>query len=168
MSGTDDLRDLLNRLKNEVGPSSELRATSEPGRRVPRPEPERPRSSSRQSGSERFIRAYRPEVRQEGRAAQSFQGSSWRENKEMLLFGMLVSLTVAFGGILAGLEYLILTGTVLLVLFSLAMLLLVLGYKRQTAEQDLGGLNERLDALSAKVESLGSANSVKIDREQVR
>lgn len=151
MSGTDDLKDLLDRLKAEVGPLPPERP--QPLAAAPRA-PER--SEAPRPRPERFAR---PIGSYGARAAESQQQSSrelsWRENKEIILFGMLSSLIAALGGVLAGLDYLVLTGAVIFALFSLILLLSLFGQLRSSAGLETEpGLQERVDALSRKIEAL--------------
>jgi hypothetical protein len=152
MSGTDDLKNLLDRLKDEVGP-----LPAEPPRpERPAPRPDLPQASPRPA--ERFTRAYRPEAQREAFAAQGGSNPAWSENKESVLFGMLAALIAALGGILSGLDYLVLIGAVVFMLFSFMMLLILFGYylnfRRGSAEGS--GLAGRVDALSRKLETLSS------------
>ena len=156
MSGTDDLKDLLARLKDEVGPlppepaREPAPARQQYHREVPAPQPQGAKN-------ERFTRPYRAEpVR--GGLSESGGGPNviWSENKETMLFGVLASLIAALGGILAGIDYLVLIGAVVFMLFSFIMFLALFGYylnfrRRGRSE---GGLAERVDALSRKVEML--------------
>lgn len=151
MSGTDDLKDLLDRLKSEVGPlppEEELR---------PRAAQQQERRPERAEIFTRFQRPHRPEAQRE---PSSGGGANlvWSENKETMLFGVLASLIITLGGVLAGLEYLVLIGAAFFMLFSLLMFLALFGYylnfRRKAAPgQDMA---ERLDALSRKVEALGA------------
>lgn len=148
MSGTKDLKDLLDRLKGEVGP-------------LPEPEAPQPAPAPRglQSVAPRPERSGRPERAQEPRLfSDGPQNPAWSENKESMLFGMLSTLTAALGGVLAGLDYLALIGAVFFALFSLLMLLALfrvcLPYGRGAHEAP--GLADRVDALSRKVEMLSS------------
>lgn len=147
MSGTDELQDLLERLKDEVGPLPDRRAHGgrEPVDGAARQEAARKRA-------ERLSRLRRPEPGGEEKSQPSFQGTAWRENGETTLFGMLASLSAVLGGILAGLDYLVLIGTILFSLFSLIMLLALFGYNRKAAGRDpeSGGSEERMDILSGK------------------
>jgi hypothetical protein len=157
MSGTEDLGRLLDRLKGEVGPMpAESRAAAEPLSRQERPDPERLRA-------ERGTRPYRPEMRNPERLpAPSIGDTAWRENKETMLFGMLAALTAALGGLLAGLEYLVLTGTVLFGLFSLVTLLAVFNHTRKSASgPDLAAMEARLDNLARKVEGISALRALR-------
>jgi len=152
MSGTEDLKNLLDRLKDEVGP-----LPAEPVR----PERPAPRAGPVSQGParppERFGKAHRPEAQREVFAAQS-GNPGWNENKEVMLFGMLAALIAALGGILSGLDYLVLIGAVVFMLFSFMMLLALFGHYLTSRRLDPGGsgLAERVDALSRKVETLGN------------
>lgn len=152
MSGTKDLKDLLDRLKSEVVPVAEeprdagLPAAAHPARRFQAYRDKEPAQ-----------RAYRaPEPRAEASAERS--DHSFSENKETMLFGMLAGLVAALGGVLAGLEYLVLAGSVIFSVFALllAALLLRVSVLARRRGQDAPGLTERVDALSRRVETLSS------------
>lgn len=155
MSGTGDLKDLLERLKDEVGPlppEPQREALRQKPPDFRRPVPERPG---------RPQRPYRPD---QGREVQSGapRDTHWSENKEAMLFGMLTSLVAAFGGILSGLDYLVLIGAVVFMLFSFMLLLSLFGSylnSRRSAEGS-GIMEERLETLSRKVEALNLKNGV--------
>lgn len=147
MSGTKDLKDLLDRLKGEIalprfGTPQEARE-----QRAPQP------------GAGRQDRFSRPERVQEQRLPSvDTRNPAWSENKESILFGMLATLTAALGGILAGLGYLVIIGAVFFSCFSLVMVIglfgVCLNFRRGCG--DSSGLAERVDALSRKVEMLSS------------
>ncbi len=147
MSGTKDLKDLLDRLKGEVGP-------------LPEPEPPPAAAAQRafQPGAGRQDRLLRAERAPEPRVSDGPHDLVWSENKESILFGMLSTLTAALGGVLAGLDYLALIGAVFFALFSLVMVLALLrvcmNFKR--GGEVSVGLGDRVDALSRKVEMLSS------------
>ncbi|MDP2866543.1 MAG: hypothetical protein Q8O90_09885 [Elusimicrobiota bacterium] len=148
MSGSKDLKDLLDKLKGEVGslPKFETPQAEQP-QRAPQP------------GAGRQERFSRPERVQEQRLpSPGGQNPAWSENKESILFGMLATLTAALGGILAGLDYLVIIGTVFFSCFSLVMALALFGvclnFRRGGGET--AGLADRIDALSRKVEMLSS------------
>ncbi|MEK7721840.1 MAG: hypothetical protein AAB359_05575 [Elusimicrobiota bacterium] len=148
MSGTKDLKDLLDRLKGEIGPLPEIEA---------------PRAAAvqraLQPGAGRQERFNRPDRAQERRAPSGGpQRPVCNENKESMLFGMLASLTAALGGILAGLDYLALIGSLFFSFFSLVMLLALFRFylNSRRADGEVPGLSERVDALSKKVEMLSS------------
>lgn len=163
MSGTKDLKDLLERLKGEVGPLPgdslpEERfqgqdQAGQPGRQPAYRTGPAPAGIRREG----LTRPYRPP---EGRpeASDKLSGTAWAEIKETILFGMLGSLTAALGGVLAGYEYLVIAGIAIFSLFSLVMAVaifrLVLNWQRPA--QDSNGLVERVDALSKRVEVLSS------------
>lgn len=166
MSGSEDLKRLLDRLKDEVGPVPEPPQRAEaaprpdqaprPARypaRQPAPEWEVPRQRP-----EQVFRPHRPEA-QRDQGEQSLPANlAWSENKETVLFGMLTSLIAVFGGILAGMDYLVLIGAVAFLLFSCVMLLFLFGYYLNFRLRSHGdrGLAERVDALSRKVETIGT------------
>lgn len=164
MSGTEDLKELLDRLKGEVGPLPPAEETPPyaPRREDPRPLEAQPaeRPVDRENGFARFGRPHRPEAQRD-----PVQGSGlnlvWSENKETMLFGVLASLIISLGGVLSGLEYLVLIGAVFFVLFALVMFLALFGYylsfrRRAVPDQALAA---RLEALTRKVETLGSRST---------
>jgi len=155
MSGTDDLKELLNRLKEEVGPLPPAAPPRGPERsQAPRPRPEalRPRP-------ERFSRPDAHTDRGGDSPYQSARELSWRENKEIILFGILSSLIAALGGVLAGLDYLVLTGAVIFSLFSALLLLSLFRQQRGSPEADATGLQVRVDALARKIEALSQSGA---------
>jgi len=165
MSGTKDLKDLLERLKGEVEPlpgdSLSGDRFSGPGQAEPsgRPPAYRPGPGPVPAGARRegMNRPYRlPETRPD--AADKLSGTAWAEIKETILFGMLGSLTAALGGVLAGYEYLVIAGIAIFSLFSLVMALAIfrLVLNSQRPPQEANGLIERVDALSKRVEVLSS------------
>lgn len=163
MSGTKDLKDLLERLKGEVGPlpgdSLPEGRFSESGQPGPagRPPAARPGPAPAGLRREGLTRPYRPP---EGRpeAADKLSVTAWAEIKETILFGMLGSLTAALGGVLAGFEYLVIAGIAIFSLFSLVMAVAIsrLVLNSQRPAQESNGLAERVDALSKRVEVLSS------------
>lgn len=153
MSGTEDLDNLLSRLKKEVGP-------------LP---PELPQDVLRQrdmvarlhlpaARSERFLRQARPEAQRESQRGSPAVTSAWSENKEIMLFGALTSLIAILGGVLSGIDYLVLIGAVVFMLFSFMLLLYLFGHylNSRRSGQEEPGLAERVDALSRKIEMLSS------------
>jgi len=167
MSGTKDLKDLLERLKGEVGPLPGDRLSegrfpeagqSEPSGRPPAYRPGTgPGPAPAGLRREGMNRPYRlPETRPE--AADKLSGTAWAEIKETILFGMLGSLTAALGGVLAGFEYLVIAGIAIFSLFSLVMAVAIfrLVLNSQRPAQESNGLIERVDALSKRVEVLSS------------
>jgi 5-bromo-4-chloroindolyl phosphate hydrolysis protein len=82
----------------------------------------------------------------------------WSENKEAMLFGVLASLVAILGGIMNGLDYVILIGAVSFMLFSFVMCLTLFGYylnfKRKNSQEGL--LSERVEQLSRKLEALSA------------
>jgi len=148
MSGTKDLKDLLDRLKGEVSALPRFE-TSQAAQEQRAPQP----------GAGRQDRFSRPERVQEQRLpSPAAQNPAWSENKESILFGMLATLTAALGGILAGLDYLVIIGAVFFSCFSLVMAIALFGiclnFRRGGGETS--GLADRIDALSRKVEMLSS------------
>ncbi|HAT72356.1 MAG TPA: hypothetical protein DCS63_06025 [Elusimicrobia bacterium] len=151
MSGTEDLKNLLNRLKDEVGPlPAEPHRPERPAPRADAPAQAAPRQA------ERFTRPHRPEALRESLPPQAGGSLAWSENKESMLFGMLAALIAVLGGILSGLDYLVLIGSVVFMLFSFMMLLALFGHYLTSRRRgpEGSGLAERVDALSRKVETL--------------
>lgn len=163
MSGTDDLKNLLARLKDEVGPlPPEPVREPAPARQQYQREASRSQVQAQMQAQpqgvkgERFTRAYRHEPNRGGLSESGGPNVIWSENKETMLFGVLASLIAALGGILAGLDYLVWIGAVVFMLFSFMMFLALFGYylnfrRRGPSET---GLAERVDVLSRKVEML--------------
>jgi hypothetical protein len=150
MSDTKDLKYLLDKLKSEVGPVRQDFAEKErPAVPAERPAP---------SAIRRREGAYRPYQPHSDipAAPEKYINPVWSENKEIMLFGMLASLLVALGGMLAGLNYIVMTGAALFAFFSLVTciaLLRVSLFNRRPSSDD-HALAERLDALSKRVETL--------------
>ncbi len=150
MSDTSDLRDLLDKLRRETGPLPP-EPGEEAGAPVPAVQPRRPANWARPAAAYRPYRQSEPVL-----PAEPPHVSFWSENKEILLFGMLASLVAALGGVLAGLEYLVVAGTGVFVMFSLVLCaalirVLLVTTRRPAANQ---ALEERIDALSKRVEAL--------------
>jgi hypothetical protein len=166
MKEQNELGDLLDRLKGEVrrppGPSlpepEELR--NQPG---PRPvELIGPASASHPPKPERFQAPTRPEHhRLEHSQAPDGANVIWSENKETMLFGVLASLIAILGGILAGLDYVTLIGSVSFMLFSFMTVLALFGYylnfRKKNSEE--GVLGERVEQLSRRLEALAAKGS---------
>lgn len=161
MSDSKDLKELLDRLKSETAPGKEdARDAGLPGPALPGPAPQ-PRRFQAYRDKEPAPRAYRaPEPRVE--AAEERPDHTFSENKETMLFGMLAGLVAALGGVLAGLEYLVLAGSVVFSVFALllAVMLLRVTLLPRRRGQDTPGLTERVDALSRRVEMLSSRAAV--------
>jgi hypothetical protein len=159
MKKENDLRDLLDRLKVEVSQSS---APAEPRPEAVPEEPPAPPPQPviRQCRPERPA-PQRPEFQRPDRQQYTYsQGNpAWSENKEAMLFGVLASLVAVLGGVLGGVEYVVLAGAVAFLLFSFVMVLALVGYyldmrKRQPQDSELNDqvrqLARRLDALAAR------------------
>ena len=153
MSGTDDLRDLLDRLKDEVGPVSD--APPRAARRPAREFPGEPAAPSR-SRAEDLPRRPRYDFKREEPGPRPSGGTAWAENKESMLFGTLTSLIAALGGILGGVEYLVYMGAAGFVLFSAVTLYALIGHLLNSARRrtENAALEERVDALSRRLETL--------------
>lgn len=153
MSGTKDLRDLLNRIRSEVPPQDPESPLPDKGLG---PQPARPAAPPQR----RFETTYRAHAPQEpdGPGNERRPNHAWSENKEIMLFGMLSSLIAALGGILAGLDYLVMTGTVLFGIFSLVTCVTLLrsGAVPMRSGHEERKLVERVDALSKRMETLSS------------
>jgi len=152
MSDTKDLKNLLDRLKSEVGPlpaqaDEEFQAPARP-----------PRGEAPAPKRDVLTKPYRlpPEWRAGDKEAAS--NPAWAENKEAMLFGMLAALILSLGGILAGLDFLVNVGAAVFSLFSLVMCLTLFRvsfFSRHRAPEQVG-LAERVDALSRRVEMLSA------------
>ena len=157
MSGTEDLENLLSRLKEEVGPlpPEPLQAPVTPWRRD---EGEAPRPRLPAVRPERFTRALRGEAQRDLPGPAGSGNTAWSENKEIMLFGALTSLIIILGGILAGIDYLVLIGSVAFMLFAFMLLLYLFGHYLKFRPSGPGNtdLAERVDALSRKIEMLNA------------
>ena len=161
MSDTKDLKDLLDRLRSETGPlPRETTAESDPL-------PEGAARPARAWGKP--APGFKPYRLPEAAASHSAPVNlAWSENKEIMLFGMLAALVAALGGILAGLEYLVVAGAAVFSMFalvlSLALLRVTFIATRRGPEGP--GLAERVDALSKRVELLSSRAAAEVPRAQ--
>ena len=149
MKNKNELKDLLDRLKGEVGgasaygPARPKEASPDSFENAPRPE--RPRAPGR-SGFQR------PDDGPEG------ADIIWSENKETMLFGMLVSLLAILSGVLAGIGYLMLTGAVAFLLFALVTALMLFGHYmnfRREGPEDMS-LTGKVDRISRRLELLSA------------
>lgn len=156
MSGTRDLRRLLDLLRTEVGPVPAERA-AESGLEPPRRQfSQRPAQPPAERPHVQPGRPYRPPEPAAWQPERHYN-SAWGENKETILFGLLTSLIAALGGVLAGLDYLVMTGTAAFGFFSLVMGIMMLRHSAPARRApDDKALTERLDALSKRVETLSS------------
>lgn len=152
MSGVNDLKVLLDRLKIGIDPLPQSPQDRElpqaaAGQRAVQPGADRP---------ERFSRPDRAQAQRTPPIGA--QNQAWNENKESMLFGMLATLTAALVGVLAGLDYLALIGSVFFSFFSMVMLLALFRISSNLGGRggETTGLAGRLDALSRKVEMLSS------------
>ncbi|HNW43232.1 MAG TPA: hypothetical protein PKI19_01935 [Elusimicrobiales bacterium] len=156
MNGMDELKDLLDRLRAEVGDLPDKRSAL-PAAAPRAPEPPAPARPLH----ERPARPHQPgpahAARREDGPGLPFKTLSWRENKEMILFGVLCSLIAALAGVLAGSELLIATGSVLFLAFSLMFLYSLFSHQLNLSRRapEHGGLRERIDAVSEKIEEFG-------------
>ncbi len=170
MRGSEDLKNLLDRLNSEVGPLPEKQPEAPPpslkrGERTPELVARYSRAFS-PAGQDRVSqraapaqdRAPRAYALPERASPAGPQNTAWGENKEIILFGMLASLITALGGVLAGIEYLVLIGSLFFSLFSLALLLALFRFSlsRRGHASEAAALAERVDALSRKVEMLSA------------
>jgi len=161
MSDTKDLKDLLDRLRSETGPlPPESVPAGEPGQADP------PRPARTWGKPAPGFKPYRlPEA---GAAHSAPVNPAWSENKEIMLFGMLAALVAALGGILAGLEYLVVAGAAVFSMFALVLALALLRVTFITTRRgpEGPGLAERVDALSKRVELLSSRAAAVVPRAQ--
>jgi hypothetical protein len=163
MKNENEIKDLLDRLRGEIrtAPGSVPVPPATGHSSVPGPEKSRgpvPFSLPSRQGS------YAPSRAEFPRAERGYVPVSanivWSENKEAMLFGVLASLAAALGGVLAGVDYLILAGTASFMLFSFVMVLTLFGYYlnfRRSGQVD-GAVAVRLDQFSRRLESLEGEN----------
>lgn len=80
----------------------------------------------------------------------------WSENKETLIFGLLISVLASALGVIGGYPYLVLFGSVSFMLFAIASFLMLVGYyfnsRRRGATEF--GVNEKIERLRRKIEAL--------------
>lgn len=152
MSDSEDLRKMLEKLKSEVGP-----LPAAPERLAAPRRPDVP--AARPPLREGMHRAYAPQEVPD-RQNEKASVSSWSENKEAMLFGMLSALAATAVGALQVIPYLVLAGTIVFCVFSLvaavALLRVSLVSRNRSSSEAEHALAERLDALSRRVEMLSS------------
>lgn len=160
MKNENELRDLLDRLRGEGRPaqSSGPVLPGVPGD-TPAAGPQKfrePALPPRPQRQERPapVRAELP--RMERASLPAGANVIWSENKEAMLFGLLASLAAALAGVLEGLNYLAMAGTVAFMLFSFVMALALFAYSQNFREKGPGGdaAGARLDQLARKLDSL--------------
>ena len=149
MSGTDDLRDLLDRLKDEVGPLPAAKPAASPA--MPAAVP----AGRELPPARRFVRegfSGQDEPRHSGDTA-------WRDDREAVFFGLMASLVAALGGVLGGLDYLAAAGTASFAIFSAVMAYGLFARFRGGGAGLTPDLQARLDLLARRVDALASRPS---------
>lgn len=85
----------------------------------------------------------------------------WAENKETLIFGLLISVIAAALGVIGGYPYLALFGSVAFMLFAIASFLMLVGCyfnsRRRGAPES--GVTEKIERLRRKIEALEMRSS---------
>lgn len=80
----------------------------------------------------------------------------WAENKETLIFGLLISVLASALGVIGGYPYLVLFGSVAFMLFAIGSFLMLVGYyfnsRRRGAPES--GANEKIERLRRKIEAM--------------
>jgi hypothetical protein len=151
MSGTDDLKELLDRLKSEVrdpGPELPPSFSGPAAARTPAAE-ERVPAAKKPPRQERFGAPPRPEFLRQAHG-HSTANTNWSENKETMLFGMLISVVVLLGGIAASLFWLTAVGAAFFALFGAITAWTLFGYARDLK----GAVRPGVAELSARVDQL--------------
>ncbi len=147
--GMEDLARMLGRLREET-PAAERRPLPA---ETPSPAPE----FSPAPGPGVASRARRSLQEPAAEPAPAHHGSLiWAENKETLLFGLLISVLASALGVIGGYPYLVLFGSVAFMLFAIASFLMLVGYyfnSRRRGALEFG-VNEKLDRLRRKIETL--------------
>ncbi len=160
MKNENEIRDLLDRLRGEVRPAPSPGPVPPAGPvDTPAAAPYKFRDTlqpPRPPRTERPVVARAELPRPERVHSPSGANVIWSENKEAMLFGMLASLAAALAGVLEGLNYLALAGTVAFMLFSFVMALALFAYCQNFREKGPGGdaAGARLDQFARKIESL--------------
>ncbi|HBE88619.1 MAG TPA: hypothetical protein DDW67_05700 [Elusimicrobia bacterium] len=147
--GMEDLARMLGRLREE---------TPEPERKVRPAEPASPAPVFRPApGPGITSRGRRPLPELAAEQPAAHHGSLiWAENKETLIFGLLISVLASALGVIGSYPYLVLFGSVAFMLFAIASFLMLVGYyfnsrRRGAAES---GSNEKIERLRRKIEAL--------------
>lgn len=78
----------------------------------------------------------------------------WSENKETLLFGLLVSVIMTSIGVLSKIDYIVLAGVISFVLFSIVSFLAFFRYILSSSEKNkrISEISEKIDFLERKIE----------------
>lgn len=148
--GMEDLARMLGRLRDETPEVERKIRASEPPASAPafRPAPG-PGITSRN-------RRPLPEPAGEQPAAAHHGSLIWAENKETLIFGLLISVLASALGVIGGYPYLVLFGSVAFMLFAIASFLMLVGYyfnsRRRGATEF--GVTEKIERLRRKIEAL--------------
>ena len=160
MDKINELKTLLERLKGEVTAPAPDMPYDPPAQRWVEPEPRRrpePQPAAIPPRPERLSVPARPEFPRPDRG-QAPAGANilWSENKETMLFGMLASLVMVLGGILAALEWLILIGAVVSMLFSFITFLALFGCYLNFRGKHFSDANQsaRMDQRPTRAEKL--------------
>ncbi|KAF0127002.1 MAG: hypothetical protein FD189_767 [Elusimicrobia bacterium] len=150
--GMEDLARMLGRLREE---------TPEVERKVRPPEPPAgdamPHGVPWTHGPGITSRNRRPLAEPAAGPAPEHHGSLiWAENKETLIFGLLISVLASALGVIGSYPYLVLFGSVAFMLFAVASFLMLVGYyfnSRRRGAPEFGA-NEKIERLRRKIEAL--------------
>lgn len=159
MGKTDELRDMLENLKKEIPISSNFDFAGN----IPS------RNKWTEMKKDITYQDIKKEIPSSTKPDNSRFNIIWSENKETLLFGMLVSLILVSIGTLSAREYIILTGTISFMLFSMLSFLAFFRYILVASKRD-GSSAEilaKIDFLEKKIEYLSKGATNSDDRKYV-
>jgi len=148
MENINDLKNKIEELKKEVPTDSDIRYQDFLPRSFP--------INKKENIKDRiFIPNRNNLIENEKKFSPKFN-IIWSENKETLLFGMLISVIVVILGIMVNTEYIIITGTISFILFSFISFLVFLRYITIISAQNKvpPDLRDRIDKVEDKIEAL--------------
>jgi hypothetical protein len=148
--GMEDLARMLGRLREET-PEAERR------NRAPEPPVSQAPAFRPAPGPGITSRGRRPLPEPAAEQPAAHHGSLiWAENKETLIFGLLISVLASALGVIGGYPYLVLFGSVAFMLFAIASFLMLVGYyfnSRRRGALEFG-VTEKIERLRRKIEAL--------------
>ncbi|MDT8286033.1 MAG: hypothetical protein RQ748_02895 [Elusimicrobiales bacterium] len=154
--GMEDLARMLGRLREET--PEVARKTRPPDQSVPAGAGNiMPHGVPRIPGPGITSRGRRPLPEFGGEPPEAHHSSLiWAENKETLIFGLLISVLASALGVIGGYPYLVLFGSVAFMLFAIGSFLMLVGYyfnsRRRGAPE--AGANEKIERLRRKIEAM--------------
>lgn len=160
--GMEDLARMLGRLREETPESERTIRPSEPPAQVPAFRPAPAGDAARHGspyapGPGITSRGRRPLSEPAPEPPAAHHGSLiWAENKETLIFGLLISVLASALGVIGGYPYLVLFGSVAFMLFAIASFLMLVGYyfnSRRRGATDFSA-TDKIERLRRKIEAL--------------